>query len=161
MRPAPIQIRCVGHRRFAAAALLCWMIVAACGGSAAGPEEQLRQWVSQGTAAVEAKQRRRLIGMISPAYADPRGNEREDIEKLLRFYFFRQNNVKLLASIDEIRLFGESAAEIDLTVAMAGTSDGAFGFNADALRFELELEREDSDWLLISARWAELGEELH
>jgi hypothetical protein len=137
------------------------MIVSACGGPTTGPEEQLRQWVSQGTAAAEAKERRKLVGMISPAYADPRGNGRDGIEGILRVYFFRMNNVKLLTSVEEIRVMGDSAAEIDLTVAMAGTSDRALGFSADAVSFQLELERDGDDWLLISARWGELGEELH
>ena len=44
---------------------------------------------------------------------------------------------------------------------LAGTNDGVFGFSADAFRFQLELERDGDDWLLISARWGELGEELH
>jgi len=161
MKLVVTRIRSFGKLRFAAAVLACWTIVSACGGPKTGPEEQLRQWVSQGTAAVEAKERRDLVGMISPAYADPRGNERDDIEGLLRVYFFRMNNVKLLTSVDEIRVMGDSAAEIDLTVAMAGTNDRAFGFSADAVKFQLELEQDDDDWLLISARWGDLGEELH
>jgi len=44
---------------------------------------------------------------------------------------------------------------------MAGQNDAVLGFSADAYRFQLELEREGDDWLLISARWGELGEELH
>jgi len=67
----------------------------------------------------------------------------------------------LLTKIEEIRLYGDSAAEIELTVGMAGQNDSVLGFSADAYRFELELEREGGDWLLISARWGELGEELH
>jgi hypothetical protein len=132
-----------------------------CGGPEAGPEQQLRQWVGLGQEAAEAKERRELVDLISPAYADARGNERDDIGKMLRVYFFRQNKIKLLTSIEDIRIYGDSAAEIDLTVGMAGTNEGVFGFSADAYQFELELEREGSDWLLISARWGELGEELN
>jgi len=57
-------------------------------------------------------------------------------------------------------LYGDSAAEIDLTVGMAGTNEGVFGFTADAYRFRLELENKDDEWQLISARWGELGEDL-
>jgi len=136
-------------------------LLGACGGPETEPEEQLRQWVSAGQEAAEAKERRALVGMISPAYADVRGNDRDGIENILRVYFFRQNNIKLLTSIDEIRVFGDTAAEIDLTVGMAGTNDRALGFSADAYRFQLELERDSDDWVLIAARWGELGEELH
>jgi len=117
--------------------------------------------VSRGEDAAEAKERRELIGMISPAYTDARGNERGDIENILRAYFFRQNSITLLSKIEEVRLIADSAAEIELTVGMAGQNDGVLGFSADAYRFELELTREGDDWLLISARWGELGEELH
>jgi hypothetical protein len=153
------------HRRVgeftATAGLACMLGLSACGGPEAGPEEQLRQWVSLAVEAAQTKSRRELIDMISPAYSDSRGSERDDIENMLRAYFFRQNSITLLANIDEIRVYGESAAEIELTVGMAGKNDGVFGFSADAYRFELELESDDGDWQLISARWGELGEEVH
>ncbi len=137
------------------------MTLSACGGPELGPEEQLRAWVSRGEEAAETKQRSELIDMISPAYADTRGSDRGDIENILRAYFFRQNSISLLTKIEEIRVHGGSAAEIELTVGMAGQNDSVLGFSADAYRFQLELEQDGDDWLLISARWGELGEELH
>jgi hypothetical protein len=144
----------------AIAGLACMVSLSACGEPEAGPEEQLRQWVSLAVEAAQTKSRGELIDLISPAYSDARGNERDDIENMLRAYFFRQSSITLLANVDEIRVIGESAAEIELTVGMAGKNDGVFGFSADAYRFELELESKDGDWQLISARWSELGEEL-
>ena len=94
----------------------------ACGGAETGPEEQLRLWVGDAEEAAETKERRKLVNMISPAYADARGGDR--------------------------------------AVGMAGQNESVLGFSADAYRFQLELERDSDDWLLISARWAELGEEL-
>ena len=111
--------------------------------------------------AAEAKERRELISMISPDYTDSRDNERPDIENMLRAYFFRQNSISLLTNIEDVRLIADSAAEIELTVGMAGQNDGVFGLSADAYRFEMELMKEGDDWLLISARWGELGDELH
>jgi hypothetical protein len=147
--------------RSAVASIICIGLLGACGGPKVGPEEQLRQWVSRGEEAAETKQRRELVDMISPAYADARGSDRDDIENMFRAYFFRQSSISLLTKIEEIRVYGGTAAEIDLTVGMAGQNDSVFGFSADAYRFQLELEREGDDWQLISARWAELGEELH
>lgn len=146
--------------RASAAMLIVLMLLAACSGPATDAEAELRQWVADGQAAAEAKQRRALMNMISSAYADARGNDRERIDEVLRVYFFRQNNIKLLVSIEAIRVMGETAAEIDLTVGMAGTNDGVLGFSADAYRFQMELEKNAGDWLLIAARWGELGEEL-
>jgi hypothetical protein len=161
MKRAVTQIRRLVGFRSAVVSIICIAGLSACGGPETGPEEQLRQWVDRGEEAAEAKQRRELIDMISPAYMDTRGSDRDDIENILRMYFFRQNSITLLTKIEDIRVYGDSAAEVELTVGMAGQNDAVLGFSADAYRFQLELEREGDDWLLISARWGELGEELH
>ena len=59
-----------------------------------------------------------------------------------------------------MKVIGGTAAEVSITVGMAGTNDSALGISADAYRFELELEFDGDDWLLISARWGELGDQL-
>jgi len=143
---------------------LCTVIVAltmlaACGEPASEPEEELRAWVAAGVAATEDKKRREVMGMISPAYADARGQEKGDIEDVLRVYFLRQHSIALLPKIDEITIYDDTAARVDLTVGLAGTNDGVLGFSADAYRFELELEKDGDEWQLISARWGELGGE--
>ena len=138
----------------------CIALIAACGEPPPGPEEALRAWVARGEAAAEDKDRGELLDMISASYADSRGNDRERIGDLLRLYFLRQQSIALLTSIDDIRVVGESAATIDLTVGMAGTRGGAIGLDADAYRFEFELEKPGDEWLLIGARWGELGGEL-
>ncbi|HEY5643723.1 MAG TPA: hypothetical protein VIS31_12695 [Woeseiaceae bacterium] len=146
------------YARAAAAAVTALLV--ACGGPAVGPEESLRAWVAKGVAAAEAKERRELVAMIAPSYADARGNGRDDIENLLRLYIMRQNRIALLTTIDEITIYDDTAARLDLTVGMASTNDRALGFSADAYRFQFEVERDDDDWQLISARWGELGQEL-
>ena len=133
----------------------------ACGDAPTPPEEAIRAWVTQGQLLAEEKDRNALVDLISPSYLDARGNERDDIENMLRFYFLRMSNIKFLTNIDDIRVFGDDAAELDLTVGMAAANDGTFGFSADAYRFELELVREGDDWLLTSGRWGEVGDELH
>ncbi len=152
---------CGDIARSAAVSLACIVLLGGCGGPQMGPEDELRQWVSAGQEAAEAKNRGDLLDLISPSYADSRGFGRDDIGDRLRVYFLRQHSIKLLTKVEEIRLYGETAAEIDLSVGMAGQNDSVFGFSADAYRFQLELERDGDGWLLISARWAALGEKLH
>jgi hypothetical protein len=137
------------------------LLLGACGGPDIGPEEQLRQWVSAAETAAETKERGEMLDLISPAYADGLGWDRDDISDRLRVYFLRQHSIELLTSIEEIRLYGDSAAEIDMTVGMAGTNDGVLGFSADAYNLQLELQRDGDDWLLIASRWGEFGDELH
>jgi len=135
--------------------------LAACGDPPTPPEEAVRAWVAQGQQYAEEKDRRGLMSLISGDYADARGNERGDIENMFRLYFLRQHSIKLLTNIEEIRVFGDSAAELMLSVGMAATNEGVLGFSADAYNFELELVRDGDDWVLISGRWGEVGGEVH
>ena len=137
------------------------LLLAACSGPATPPEQAIREWVAAATVAAEAKERRTLMAMVSPAYSDARGNEQSDIENVLRAYFFRVHSIELVTKIDSIRLYGDSAADVEVTVGMAGRNDGVFGFSADAYQFELELELSGDDWQLLSARWGELGHDLN
>lgn len=143
-----------------AVALITLNSLSACGDVTLAPEQQLRAWVEQGQIAAESKQRGRLLDMVSPAYVDARGYDRDDIGSLLRAYFLRQNSISLMTSIKDVRVFADSAAEIDMTIGLAGRNDSALGFSATAYHFAFELQREDDDWLLISAQWGRLGEEL-
>ena len=134
--------------------------LASCGGAPGNAEQQLRAWVDRGHEAAESKDRGTLVDMISPTYSDARGNSREDIENLFRFYFLRAGQVGLLVSIDDIMVYDDTAAQVMLTVAMGATSNSGPGFNADAYEFELDLEKSDGDWLLVSGRWSDVGNEL-
>ena len=134
--------------------------MAACGDPPSAPEEELRAWVTAGVEAAENKERRELVGMIAPSYADARGNDRDEIDRILRAYFFRQHEIALISRIEEITVYDDTAAKLILTVGMAGTNDGVLGFSADAYRFEMEVEKASGEWKLISARWGELGDDL-
>jgi hypothetical protein len=145
------------HLRFYIAASV---LLIACSGPPAGPEEALRQWVDDMEYAAEDKDRSAMLDKISEAYADARGNKRKDVGDKLLIYFLRQQSVAFVSTIDEIIISGDTAAEMTLTVAMAGTNEGTFGLSADAYNFELELENVGSEWLLIGAKWGELGKDI-
>jgi hypothetical protein len=143
---------------FTVVVLAC--VALGCSEPPSAPEEELRAWVARGIEGAENKERRKLMGMVATAYVDARGNERDDIDGLLRVYFLRQNNITLLPKIEEITIYDDTAGKVVMTVGMAGTNDGVLGFSADAYRFALELEKDADEWQLISARWGELGDEL-
>ena len=142
--------------RLLIAAIVC-LVLAGCGAAESDPEAALRAWVEGAENAAENKDRPGLLSMISENYVDSRGNDHESIGGLLRLYFFRQESVALITSIGNISLMGDSAALVQLTVGMAGTNDSPLGVSADAYEFEFELEVMDDDWMLIGARWGELG----
>ena len=139
---------------------LAFFLLAGCGGSPQDAESEIRSWLKAGETAAEEKDRRALMKMVSSGYSDSRGNDRAAIEAMLRFYFLRQSSVALLTKVDSLEVFDDTAAEVQLTVGMAGGNDTALGFSADAYRFALELELIDDEWQLISARWGRLGEDI-
>jgi len=146
-------------RQFVGSCLICTLLTA-CGGPSQGPEQAVREWVAAAQAAAEEKDRRGLLSMISENYADNRGNDYERVDRTLRALFLRQKKIVVVSKIDRIEVNADTAAEVYLTAAIAG-SRGSFDFDADAYRFELELEYDGDRWLLIGARWGELGEGLH
>ena len=156
----PLSAHRVILRPWLLPALLTCLLLSSCGEDAADPESEIRAWVAAGVEAAESEARREIVSMISPAYADARGNSRDDIENILRVYFLRTDNVTLLARIEDIRIVGTDVAEVDLSIGGAGATNNVLGFSADAYNFSLELVRED-DWQLISAQWAEIGSQLH
>lgn len=141
---------------FAAAALAAVALAVACT-EPSSPEAELEALVRAAEEAAERKARRELLAKVSPGYSDARGNDRTDIDRLLRLVFLRQKSVGLLVDIDSLEVFGEDAAEMILTVGMAATNNRPLGFSADAYRFELELVKEGGDWQVIGARWGEIG----
>jgi hypothetical protein len=150
-------------KRHIAAQLLGIALLSGCSGPAAGPEEQIRAWVQHGQEAAQSRDRGELMDMISPAYADARGNSRDDLGNIMRILFLRQGQggIMLLTHIDVLTIHGDSAADLVLDVGMAGSDAGALGFSADAYRFEMELERDGDEWLLIAARWGGLGDKVY
>ncbi|MCH8071989.1 MAG: hypothetical protein IIA09_08580 [Proteobacteria bacterium] len=140
--------------------LICAFLAGCGGGPAADPEEALRAWVEAAEAAAEDKDRRELLAMISENYADSRGNDHAQIGNILRLYFLRQKSVAFLTRIDDIVLMGGTAAQVNLTVAMAGTDASSLGIRADAYSFDLELENTDDEWMLIGARWGAVGRKM-
>jgi hypothetical protein len=141
-----------------AAVALVWLL-AGCGPSTA-PEEAVRMWVSDAETAVENGDRRALMAMIAESYADSRGNDKADIERIVRVWFLRNRNILLASKTDRVTIIGDTAATVLLTAGMAGTGEGILDLSADAWRFELELVSDGRDWRLIGARWGELGGEL-
>ncbi|MEM6513638.1 MAG: hypothetical protein AAF660_11540 [Pseudomonadota bacterium] len=134
--------------------------LAACGGTASDSEEQIRAWLAAGEQAAEDKDRGALMDMVSSSYTDVEGNDKRAIGNMLRYLFLRQNQVALITRIESLDVYDGTAAEVTMTVGMAGSRSGQLGFSADAYRFVFELELKGSEWQLISARWGALGESL-
>jgi len=120
-------------------------------------EDQIRQLIYN---AVQAAEDRSVDGpseLMHADFIDQQGNNRKQLSKLLRLYFFRHKNIHLFTRVDSIEMLSDNQASVSLHVAMAGTVisdvDALSSLSARIYRFELRLIRQD-DWLLRHASWA-------
>ena len=121
------------------------------------PEQQIRDTVDAAADAVERRALTEVKALISPGYQDREQRSRRDLTQLLAGYFFRHKSIHLLTQINRIRFPQPEQAEVLLFVAMAGRpiEDVAqlTAFRARLYRIDLQMVREDGEWLVNSGRW--------
>ena len=121
------------------------------------PEDQIRNFIDAGVQAAEARNVDQLGELLHDNFIDQQGNNRQQISRLLRAYFFRHRNIHLFTRIENIEFLTENEASVSMHVAMAGTviSDvnALSSLSARIYRFELQLVKQDV-WLLRHASYA-------
>jgi len=119
-------------------------------------EDQIRHLIDNAVRAAEDRSVDGLSELMHADFIDQQGNNRKQLSKLLRLYFFRHKNIHLFTRMDSIEMLSANQASVSLHVAMAGTviSDvnALSSLSARIYRFELQLVKQD-DWLLRHASW--------
>ena len=137
--------------------MLVLLLVQACSDENESPEEQIRRFIDAGVEAAEARSVDELGEMLDADFIDQQGNNRHQLGRLLRAYFFRHKNIHLFTRIDSVELLDANRASVGLYVAMAGSAisgvDALPSLRARIYRFELQLVREEA-WLVRHASWA-------
>ena len=134
---------------------LILLLVQACSDDGSA-EDQIRHLIDNAVQAAENRSVDGLSDLMHNDFIDEKGNNRQQLAKLLRVYFFRHKNIHLFTRIDSIEMLSDNQASVSLHVAMAGTviSDvsALSSLSARIYRFELQLIKQD-DWLLRHASW--------
>jgi hypothetical protein len=119
-------------------------------------EDQIRHLIGNAVQAAEDRSVDGLSELMHADFIDQQGNNRKQLSKLLRVYFFRHKNIHLFTRVDSIEILSDNQASVSLHVAMAGTVisdvDALSSLSARIYRFELQLVKQD-DWLLRHASW--------
>jgi hypothetical protein len=119
-------------------------------------EDQIRHLIDNAVQAAEDRSVDGLNELMHADFIDQKGNNRKQLSKLLRVYFFRHKNIHLFTRVDSIEMLSDNQTSVSLHVAMAGTviSDvsALSSLSARIYRFELQLIKQD-DWLLRHASW--------
>ena len=158
LRRAALYNRCM--KAIAPVAALGAVLAAGC--AASDPEGEIRALLAAAEQAAEARDTGFFADLVGAGYRDARGNDREQLVRLVRGYFIANQRVEIVSRVDDVALEGADAARAVVHAGMLGRRTGAEllgGFDADLYRFELELVNDDGDWRIIGAEWSRaLGE---
>jgi hypothetical protein len=134
------------------------LLLSACSDPVETPEDQLRTFIDAGELAVEERSLQKSAGLIADDYKDGQGSDKRAISRLLFAYFARHQKIHLLTHISSIELSSERDwGRLVLFVAMAGAPIESLAslerIRADLYRFDLDVVRNDGEWLLQRAKW--------
>jgi len=128
------------------------MLVSGCGAS--DPEAEIRALLAGAEEAAEARDVGFFGDALGDGYRDARGNDREDVLRMLRGLFIANQRIEIVSRVDEIVIEGGDAARAVVHAGMVGRrTDSSLidGLDADLYRFELELVNDGGNWQVIGA----------
>lgn len=133
-------------------ASLLAVLVSGCGAS--DPEAEIRALLAAAEEAAEARDVGFFGDALGESYRDARGNDRDEVLRMLRGLFIANQHIEIVSRVDEIVIEGGDAARAVVHAGMVGrrTNAGLIdGLDADLYRFELELVNDGGSWQVIGA----------
>jgi hypothetical protein len=145
-------------RRVAGAAVVATAMIAGLAGAGctgrSTPEQQVHAVIAAAEDAAERRDHGDLMGLVSPRFEGPLGEDARELSRLLRGYLVANPRLEVATRVERIEFPYTDMARVELTVGTLGVgAAGALDLSADAQRVELELQREDDDWRVTRARW--------
>lgn len=135
--------------------LLVVMVLLVLAGCGKAPDaERLRAQVAQMQEAVTARSPDQVMQWLSEDFTGNAGMDRKGVERLLRLQLLRHARVGLVVGPLDVRVDGDHA-QVDFTVAMAGSSSGYLPETGRVHAVSTHWRRRGSDWELYRARWGD------
>lgn len=135
--------------------LLLSSILISCSDNEITPEEQIRQWVTEGVKLAEERKRDSLLEMVHDEYKDGKQRTKKDINRVLFALFAKNKSINLFNRIKSIEVEGKSA-KVEIVLAMTAKPEDKSKdirvLKADLFIFTLNLAYDDI-WLLKEASW--------
>jgi len=139
---------------------LAWLLALAAGcvaGATAcaapeSPESQVRAALAQLEAASEAGDVAAFGELVSDAYQDALGHDKQQLRDFVRFQVLRSpGGREVLLRVRSVQLTSARTASVMLHAGLAGAGDGAL--RGDAYAIDLDLALEDDLWRVTWAQW--------
>lgn len=128
-----------------------------CSETPLGPEEQLRNIISEAETYLESRDLSSAMAFVDPAYRDESGRDFRELKATLLGYFMRHKSIHIISTIDQIDLRSENEAEVVLFAGLAGSQQETdmtlSQWRGELLRLQFLFTRSDDDWRLQMAQW--------
>ena len=119
------------------------------------PEAQIRAQIAVMAEAGEDGDIGVLGDGISRDYEDLEGNDRRAVLLLMRGFLMRTDRIAIFADTEAVSVLTDDYAEATVRVRFAGANLSRFDLRTSVYRFVLGMERDGSNWQVVSARWSE------
>jgi hypothetical protein len=139
-------------------ALLLLLAAALACGQAVTPEDEVRAVLGALEAAAEAGDAGAFSELVSGAYQDPYGHDRDALKAFVAFHVMRSGRGReVVVRVRDVRIEpgDPMRAAVTLAVGLAGggSARGPGGLGAEVYAVDLDLLREDDAWRVAWAQW--------
>jgi hypothetical protein len=124
-----------------------------CGSPDLSPETQVQKALAALEAAAEAGDTSAFTELVSPAYEDPYGHDREKLRTFIAFHVMRSGRGReVVVRVREIHIEPSEPDRAIVTLALGLMGSGA-RLAADVYAVDMDLVREDEVWRVAWAQW--------
>jgi hypothetical protein len=125
----------------------------ACGTPELSPEAEVRETLAALESAAEAGDASAFTELVSPAYEDPYGHDREKLKAFLSFHVMRSGRGReVVVRVREIHIEPSDPTRAVVTLSLGLMGSGA-RLSADVYAVDMDLVREEETWRVAWAQW--------
>ena len=122
-------------------------------GEAPTPEQEVRAVLDALEAAAEGGDASAFADLVSAAYSDPYGHDRERLRAFVAFHVMQSGRGReVIVRVRDVSFTDETRAVATLAVGLAG-AQGSRGLGAEVYAVDMDLVREDDAWRVTFAQW--------
>jgi hypothetical protein len=122
-------------------------------GEAPTPEQEVRAALDALEAAAEGGDASAFADLVSAAYSDPYGHDRERLRAFVAFHVMQSGRGReVIVRVRDVTFTDPARAVVTLAVGLAG-AQGARGLGAEVYAVDMDLVREDDAWRVSWAQW--------
>lgn len=145
------------HKLIILITLLFLITFGSCSGALPAEEDRIREMIKEVAEKAETKDIGAIKKHISRNYRDPRGNDYQELSGLLLYHFFRAEKISTYLTEMEVSVEGEKATAAVEAILTRGKEikslKDLIPEGASYYLFNLVFQKEQGEWLLISAEW--------